>query len=117
MKPLLEILAGVPTVVYGYFAALTVAPALREAGGLVGIAAPRPKARSPPALVMGVMIIPFVSSMADDAIAAVPQAMRDGSLAMGATTSETIRRCCSPPRCPASSAACCSLSAARSARR
>jgi phosphate transport system permease protein len=66
---------------------------------------------------MGIMIIPFVSSMADDSIAAVPQAMRDGSLALGATTSETIKKVLVPAALPASSAACCSPSAARSARR
>jgi len=100
MKPLLEILAGVPTVVYGYFAALTVAPAIRDLAVMVGI----PNASSESALaagvVMGVMIIPFVSSMADDSIAAVPDAMRDGSLAMGATPSETIRKVLVPAALP-----------------
>ena len=92
MKPILEILAGVPTVVYGYFAALTVAPALREFAVLIGIPGASSESALAAGLVMGVMIIPFVSSMADDSIAAVPQSMRDGSLAMGATTSETIRK-------------------------
>jgi len=100
LKPALEILAGVPTVVYGYFAALTVAPAVRDVAQSIGI----PNASSESALaagvVMGVMIIPFVSSMADDSIAAVPQAMRDGSLAMGATTNETIRRVLVPAALP-----------------
>jgi phosphate transport system permease protein len=100
MKPLLEILAGVPTVVYGYFAALTVAPWVR--GIAVGLGMENPSSESALAagLVMGVMIIPFVSSMADDSIAAVPQSMRDGSLAMGATTSETIRRVLLPAALP-----------------
>ncbi|WP_114954508.1 phosphate ABC transporter permease subunit PstC [Sphingosinicella terrae] len=99
MKPLLEILAGVPTVVYGYFAALTVAPAVRDLGLSIGIPASTESALAA-GLVMGIMIIPFVSSMADDSIAAVPQAMRDGSLAMGATTSETIRKVLVPAALP-----------------
>jgi phosphate transport system permease protein len=100
MKPLLEILAGVPTVVYGYFAALTVAPAVRDFGHSIGIASASSESALAAGLVMGVMIIPFVSSMADDSIAAVPQAMRDGSLAMGATKSETIRRVLIPAALP-----------------
>jgi phosphate transport system permease protein len=100
MKPILEVLAGVPTVVYGYFAALTVAPALRDAAVAIGISGASSESALAAGLVMGVMIIPFVSSMADDSIAAVPQAMRDGSLAMGATTSETIRRVLIPAALP-----------------
>jgi phosphate transport system permease protein len=100
MKPLLEILAGVPTVVYGYFAALTVAPAVRDAAQAIGIASASTESAMAAGLVMGVMIIPFVSSMADDSINAVPQAMRDGSLAMGATTSETIRKVLVPAALP-----------------
>ena len=100
MKPLLEILAGVPTVVYGYFAALTVAPAVRDFGQAVGLASASSESALAAGLVMGVMIIPFVSSMADDSIAAVPQAMRDGSLAVGATTSETIRKVLIPAALP-----------------
>ena len=100
MKPLLEILAGVPTVVYGYFAALTVAPLVRDFGHAVGIASASSESALAAGLVMGIMIIPFVSSMADDSIAAVPQAMRDGSLAMGATTSETIKRVLIPAALP-----------------
>jgi phosphate transport system permease protein len=103
LKPALEILAGVPTVVYGYFAALSVAPVCAISRNRRASPTPRARALSRRGLVMGVMIIPFVSSMADDSIAAVPQAMRDGSLAMGATTNETIRRVLVPPRCPASS--------------
>jgi phosphate transport system permease protein len=99
LKPMLEILAGVPTVVYGYFAALTVAPMVRDFGSAVGIAASSESALAAGA-VMGIMIIPFVSSMADDALAAVPQAMRDGSLAIGATTSETIRKVLVPAALP-----------------
>ncbi|MBS1240351.1 MAG: pstC, partial [Proteobacteria bacterium] len=100
LKPTLEILAGVPTVVYGYFAALTIAPAIRDMALSVGIANASSESALAAGLVMGVMIIPFVSSMADDSIAAVPQAMRDGSLAMGATTSETIRRVLVPAALP-----------------
>ena len=99
MKPALEMLAGVPTVVYGYFAALTVAPAVRDFGTALGIPSSSESALAA-GLVMGIMIIPFVSSMADDSIAAVPQAMRDGSLAMGATTSETITRVLVPAALP-----------------
>ena len=100
MKPILEVLAGVPTVVYGYFAALTVAPALRDFAVAIGIQGASSESALAAGLVMGVMIIPFVSSMADDSIAAVPQSMRDGSLAMGATTSETIRRVLIPAALP-----------------
>ena len=100
MKPILEVLAGVPTVVYGYFAALTVAPAIRDFAAFVGIPGASSESALAAGLVMGVMIIPFVSSMADDSIAAVPQSMRDGSLAMGATTSETIRRVLVPAALP-----------------
>ncbi|MBL7660429.1 phosphate ABC transporter permease subunit PstC, partial [Escherichia coli] len=87
-----EILAGVPTVVYGYFAALTVAPAVRDLAVALGMPFASAESALAAGLVMGVMIIPFVSSLADDSFAAVPTAMRDGSLAMGATNSETICR-------------------------
>ena len=97
---MLEVLAGVPTVVYGYFAALTVAPAIRDFGKAIGIASASSESALAAGLVMGIMIIPFVSSMADDSIAAVPQAMRDGSLAMGATRYETIRRVLVPAALP-----------------
>ena len=99
-KPALEILAGVPTVVYGYFAALTVAPIVRDFAVFIGIQNPTTESALAAGLVMGVMIIPFVSSMADDSIAAVPQSMRDGSLAMGATQSETIKRVLIPAALP-----------------
>jgi phosphate transport system permease protein len=100
MKPLLEVLAGVPTVVYGYFAALTVAPAVREVGAALGIASASSESALAAGLVMGIMIIPFVSSMADDSLAAVPASMRDGSLAMGATSAETIKRVLVPAALP-----------------
>jgi phosphate transport system permease protein len=100
LKPILEILAGVPTVVYGYFAALTVAPVVRDFGLSLGVMSASSESALAAGLVMGVMIIPFISSMADDSIAAVPQSMRDGSLALGATTSETIRKVLLPAAIP-----------------
>ena len=100
LKPALEILAGVPTVVYGYFAALTVAPAVRDLGITLGVSSASSESALAAGVVMGVMIIPFVSSMADDSIAAVPQAMRDGSYALGATKSETIRKVLLPAALP-----------------
>ena len=100
MKPVLEVLAGVPTVVYGYFAALTVAPAVRDLAVSLGITWASSESALAAGLVMGVMIIPFVSSMADDSLAAVPGSMRDGSLALGATPSETISRVLVPAALP-----------------
>ncbi len=99
VKPMLEILAGVPTVVYGFFAVLTVAPAIRNAGGLIGVGV-SPNSALAAGLVMGVMIIPFVSSLSDDAIRAVPRTMRDGSLAMGATRAETMTKVLLPAALP-----------------
>jgi phosphate transport system permease protein len=90
-KPLLEVLAGIPTVVYGFFAALTVGPALRGFGTHLGLDVAAESALAA-GLVMGIMIIPFVSSLADDMITAVPQSLRDGAYALGATRSETIRQ-------------------------
>jgi phosphate transport system permease protein len=90
-KPFLEVLAGVPTVVYGFFAALTVGPALRTWGESIGLNVASESALAA-GLVMGIMIIPFVSSLADDMITAVPQSLRDGAYALGATKSETIRQ-------------------------
>jgi phosphate transport system permease protein len=100
LKPMLELLAGVPTVVYGFFAALTVAPAVRNFAVSLGMADASAESALAAGMVMGVMIIPFVSSMADDALSAVPGSMRDGSLAMGATTSETVRRVLLPAALP-----------------
>ena len=99
IKPMLEILAGVPTVVYGFFAAITIGPALRGFGQSVGLDVASESALAA-GFVMGVMIIPFVSSISDDVITAVPQAMRDGSLGMGATNSETMRRVILPAALP-----------------
>jgi phosphate transport system permease protein len=98
-KPLLEILAGIPTVVYGYFAALTVAPLLRGFGESIGLNVASESALGA-GLVMGIMIIPFVSSLSDDVITAVPQALRDGSYGLGATRSETIRNVVFPAALP-----------------
>lgn len=99
VKPLLEVLAGIPTVVYGFFAALTVAPLFRQTGDLVGIGISSESALAA-GLVMGVMIIPFVSSLSDDVINAVPQSLRDGSAGLGATKSETILRVVIPAALP-----------------
>jgi phosphate transport system permease protein len=98
-KPMLEILAGIPTVVYGYFAALTVGPFLRRLGEAVGLDVASESALGA-GLVMGIMIIPFVSSLSDDVINAVPQALRDGSYGLGATRSETIRQVVLPAALP-----------------
>ena len=98
-KPLLEILAGIPTVVYGFFAALTVAPLIRKAGESIGLSVASESALAA-GLVMGIMIIPFVSSLSDDVITAVPQSLRDGSLGLGATKSETIKRVVIPAALP-----------------
>ena len=91
VKPILEILAGVPTVVYGFFAVLTVAPAMREFGSIFGVAV-SPNSAMAAGGVMGIMIIPFISSLSDDALNAVPRTMRDGSLALGATPGETMTK-------------------------
>ena len=90
-KPLLEVLAGIPTVVYGFFAALTMGPALRALGSSLGLDVASESALAA-GLVMGIMIIPFVSSLSDDMITAVPQSLRDGAYALGATRSETIKQ-------------------------
>jgi phosphate transport system permease protein len=90
-KPVLEMLAGIPTVVLGFFAALTVAPLIRGLGESAGLDVASESALAA-GLVMGMMIIPFISSLSDDVINAVPQSLRDGSYALGATKSETIRR-------------------------
>jgi phosphate transport system permease protein len=99
IKPVLELLAGIPTVVYGFFAVLTVAPAMREFGETIGIPI-APNSALAAGGVMGIMIIPFISSLSDDAIAAVPRAMRDGSYAMGATKGETILKVLLPAALP-----------------
>ncbi|MDG1463096.1 MAG: phosphate ABC transporter permease subunit PstC [Gammaproteobacteria bacterium] len=98
-KPLLEVLAGIPTVVYGYFAAITVAPLIRNFGLMLGLDVASESALTA-GLVMGVMIIPFVSSLSDDVINSVPQSLRDGSYGLGATQSETIKRVVFPAALP-----------------
>ncbi len=98
-KPALEILAGIPTVVYGFFAALTVAPFIRDVGTAFGLTVSSESALAA-GLIMGIMIIPFVSSLSDDVIHAVPQSMRDGSLALGATRFETISNVIIPAALP-----------------
>ncbi|MBR2534522.1 MAG: phosphate ABC transporter permease subunit PstC [Hyphomicrobium sp.] len=98
-KPILEILAGIPTVVLGFFAALTVAPLIRGLGEAYGLNVASESALAA-GLVMGMMIIPFISSLSDDVINAVPQSMRDGSYALGATKSETIRQVLLPAALP-----------------
>lgn len=98
-KPMLELLAGIPTVVYGFFAALTVAPLIRTAGEVIGLSVASESALAA-GIVMGVMIIPFVSSLSDDVINAVPGAMREGSYALGATRAETVRKVIFPAALP-----------------
>ncbi|MEM9256169.1 MAG: phosphate ABC transporter permease subunit PstC [Pseudomonadota bacterium] len=98
-KPILEILAGVPTVVYGFFAALTVAPFIRNLGESLGLTVASESALAA-GIVMGIMIIPFVMSLSDDIINAVPDSLREASLGMGATKSETIRRVLFPAALP-----------------
>ena len=99
VKPLLEILAGIPTVVYGFFAALTVAPLMRDTGLDLGLVISSESALAA-GIVMGIMIIPFVSSLSDDVINAVPQSLREGSYGLGATKSETIKRVILPAALP-----------------
>ena len=98
-KPLLEILAGVPTVVYGFFAILVIAPAMRRFGASLGIDV-APNSALAAGVVMGVMLIPFITSFADDAISAVPGALRDGAMALGSTRAETMTKVLFPAAIP-----------------
>lgn len=98
-KPLLEILAGIPTVVYGFFAALIVAPVIRNSGSFIGLDVSSESALAA-GLVMGIMIIPFVSSLSDDVINAVPMSLREGAYGLGSTKSETIRQVIIPAALP-----------------
>lgn len=98
-KPVLEVLAGIPTVVYGFFAALTVAPFIREVGESIGLTVASESALAA-GVVMGIMIVPFVMSVSDDIISAVPMTMREASLGMGATMNETIRKVLVPAALP-----------------
>jgi len=99
VKPMLEVLAGIPTVVYGFFAAITVAPFFRTTGEAFGIQIASESALAA-GVVMGIMIIPFISSLSDDVINAVPQSLRDGSYGLGATKAETIRQVVLPAALP-----------------
>ncbi len=98
-KPVLEILAGVPTVVYGFFAILVIAPALRSFGASIGLDV-APNSALAAGAVMGVMLIPFITSFADDAISAVPSSLRDGALALGSTRSEAMMQVQFPAAIP-----------------
>lgn len=98
-KPVLEVLAGIPTVVYGFFAILTVAPAFRAAGEALSIPI-SPNTALAAGGVMAIMLIPFISSFADDALTAVPRSLRDGSLALGATRGETMTKVLFPAAIP-----------------
>lgn len=100
VKPLLEVLAGIPTVVYGFFAALTMAPQLKNFFAGIGVDGVSSESALAAGLVMGIMIIPFVSSLADDVINAVPNSLRDGSYGLGATKSETIKKVIFPAALP-----------------
>ena len=99
VKPLLEILAGVPTIVYGFFAFVSVAPFVKTFGESIGIDA-SPTSALAAGLVMGIMIIPFISSLSDDVINSVPQSLREGSLGIGANKAETIKRVILPAALP-----------------
>lgn len=99
VKPMMEILAGIPTVVYGFFAAITIAPSIRGFGEWMGLDVASESALAA-GLVMGIMIIPFISSLSDDVINAVPQTLRDGSYGLGATKAETIQKVVLPAALP-----------------
>lgn len=98
-KPVLEILAGVPSVVYGYFAVITMAPMLRAFGDTIGLSIASESALTA-GTVMGIMITPYVMSISEDVISAVPKTLRFGSLAIGATDSETVKRVILPAALP-----------------
>jgi len=99
VKPVLEILAGIPTVVYGFFAVIVIAPALRAGGSLIGLDVASESALAA-GVVMGVMIIPLISSISDDVINAVPRSLREGSLGLGATQAETVKKVLLPAALP-----------------
>lgn len=98
-KPIIEILAGIPTIVFGFFALVTVGPFLRDVGGFVGLDIKATSALTA-GVVMGIMIIPFVSSLSDDILNQVPRTLRDGAYGLGATKSETIRNVLLPAALP-----------------
>ena len=99
VKPIIEILAGIPTIVYGFFALVTVGPFLRDFGNAIGLNISATSALTA-GLVMGVMIIPFISSLSDDILNQVPRTLRDGAYGLGATQSETIRNVLLPAALP-----------------
>jgi phosphate transport system permease protein len=99
VKPIIEILAGIPTIVYGFFALVTVGPFLRDFGAAIGLSISATSALTA-GLVMGVMIIPFISSLSDDILNQVPTSLRDGAFGLGATQSETIRNVLLPAALP-----------------
>jgi phosphate transport system permease protein len=99
VKPLLEILAGIPTIVYGFFALVTFGPLLHQLGVFVNFEISASSVLTA-GIVMGIMIIPFVSSLSDDIITAVPQSLREGSYGLGATQSETIKQVVMPAALP-----------------
>jgi phosphate transport system permease protein len=99
VKPVIEVLAGIPTIVYGFFALVTVGPFLSDLGQTLGLTI-RATSALTAGVVMGIMIIPFISSLSDDIITQVPKALRDGSLGLGATKSETIRKVVLPAALP-----------------
>ena len=99
VKPILEALAGIPTVVYGFFAAIVVAPLLRNSGEAIGLEVSSESALAA-GLVMGIMTIPFVSSISDDAITAVPESLKEAALGLGSTRSEAIRNVILPAALP-----------------
>lgn len=103
-KPVIEILAGIPTIVYGFFALVTVGPFLSGLGEMVGLDI-RATSALTAGVVMGIMIIPFISSLSDDILTQVPKSLRDGSLGLGATKSETIRKVVLPAALPGISGA------------
>lgn len=103
-KPIIEILAGIPTIVYGFFALVTVGPFLASMGASVGLDI-RATSALTAGVVMGIMIIPFISSLSDDILTQVPKSLRDGSLGLGATKSETIRKVVLPAALPGISGA------------
>ena len=99
IKPAIEILAGIPTIVYGFFALVVVMPFLQNLGDWIGIEISSQSALGV-GIVMGLMIIPYISSLSDDALNTVPQSLRDNSLALGATLSETIKKVVVPAAAP-----------------
>src|SRR5690606_30159267 len=99
VKPIIEILAGIPTIVYGFFALVTVGPFLRDFGASIGLSISATSALTA-GLVMGVMIIPFISSLSDDILNQFPASLRDGAYGLGATQSETNRNVLLPAALP-----------------